>query len=97
MAFVVINSVRASETELPGIIAEVMTFGLDSIRDQPGFRSLRLMTAEDMTEASLVMEWESRDHFVAYRQSPTGRAFVEKGGQLHPHIAFYDVVVAVDP
>ena len=96
MAFVVINSVRASETELPGILADVMSFGLDSARDQPGFRSLRLMTAEDMTEASLIMEWESRDHFLAYRQSPSGRALVEKGSQLHPQIAFYDVVVAVD-
>ncbi len=97
MAFVVINSIRASETQLPGVIAEVMSFGLDSVRDQPGFRALRLMAAEDGTEASLIMEWESRDHFVAYRQSPMGRAFVEKGGQMHPQIAFYNVVVAVDP
>ena len=45
MAFVVINSIRASETQLPGVIAEVMSFGLDSVRDQPGFRALRLMAA----------------------------------------------------
>jgi heme-degrading monooxygenase HmoA len=96
MAFVVINSVRASKEDLPRIIAEVIALGLDVVREQPGFRSGRLITAEDLSEASLILEWESRDHFVAYRQSPVGRELVARAAELHPHIAFYDVVVALD-
>jgi len=96
MDFVVINSVRASKEDLPRIIAEVIALGLDVVREQPGFRSGRLITAEDLSEASLILEWESRDHFVAYRQSPVGRELVARAAELHPHIAFYDVVVALD-
>ena len=96
MAFVVINSVKAAKEELPRIIAEVIAFDLDLVREQPGFRSARLITAEDQTEAALILEWESRDHFVAYRQSPVGQELVAKATALHPHIAFYDVVVALD-
>jgi len=96
MAFVVINSVRASKAVLPRIIADVIAIGLDAVRSQPGFRSGRLITAEDQTEASLILEWESRDHFEAYRQSPVGRELVSKAAELHPHIAFYDVVVSLD-
>ena len=96
MAFVVINSVQASKEELPRIIAEVLSLGLDAVREQPGFRSARLIAAEDQTEASLIMEWESRDHFVAYRQTPVGRELVAKAAELHPHISFYNVVVALD-
>ena len=96
MAFVVINSVRAPKEDLPRIIAEVIALGLDVVREQPGFRSGRLITAEDLTEASLILEWESRDDFVAYRQSTVGRELVARAAELHPHIAFYDVVVALD-
>ena len=96
MAFVVINSVRAGKEDLPRIIAEVIALGLDVVREQPGFRSARLITAEDQTEASLILEWESRDHFVAYRQSPVGQQVVTKAAELHPHIGFYDVVMALD-
>jgi heme-degrading monooxygenase HmoA len=96
MAFVVINSVRASKEDLPGMIANVIALGLDAVREQPGFRSARLITAEDESEAALILEWESRDHFVAYRQTPVGQEFVARAAGLHPHIAFYDVVVALD-
>ena len=96
MAFVVINSVRAAKEDLPRIIADVVALGLDVVREQPGFRSARLITAEDQMEAALILEWESRDHFVAYRQSPVGQQVVTKAAELHPHIAFYDVVVALD-
>jgi heme-degrading monooxygenase HmoA len=96
MAFVVINSVRAAKDDLPRIVAEVIALGLDVVREQPGFRSARLITAEDQTEASLILEWESRDHFVAYRQSPMGQQLVAKAAELHPHIAFYDVVMTLD-
>ncbi len=97
MAFVVINSVKAAKEELPRIIAEVIALDLDVVRAQPGFRSARLITAEDGTETSLILEWESRDHFVAYRQSPVGHKRVEMAAGLHPHIAFYDVVMTLDP
>jgi heme-degrading monooxygenase HmoA len=97
MAFVVINSVKAAKEDLPRIIADIFALGLDSVREQPGFRSARLITAEDQTEAALIMEWESRDQFVAYRQSPVGQELVAKAAALHPHIAFYDVVVSLDP
>ena len=96
MAFVVINSVKAAKEDLARIIADIFALGLDAVREQPGFRSARLITAEDQTEAALIMEWDSRDHFVAYRQSPVGQELVAKATALHPHIAFYDVVVALD-
>jgi heme-degrading monooxygenase HmoA len=97
MAFVVINSVKAAKEDLPRIVADVLALDLDIVRGQPGFRSARLITAEDETEAALMVEWESRDHFVAYRQTPVGHEFVVKAAALHPHIAFYDVVVALEP
>jgi heme-degrading monooxygenase HmoA len=96
MAFVVINSVKAAKEDLPRIIAEVIALDLDVVREQPGFRLARLITAEDQTEASLILEWESRDDFIAYRQSPAGKKRVEMAAGLHPHIAFYDVVVGLD-
>ena len=97
MAFVVINSVRAAKEDLPRIIAEVVALGLDVVREQPGFRSGRLITAEDQTEAALILEWDSREHFVAYRQSPVGQQLVAKAAELHPHIAFYEVVMTLNP
>jgi heme-degrading monooxygenase HmoA len=66
MAFVVINSVKAAKEDLPRIIADIFALGLDAVRELPGFRSARLITAEDQTEVALIMEWESRDQFVAY-------------------------------
>jgi len=96
MAFVVINTVKAAKEDLAGIIADVLALGLDVVREQPGFRSARLITAEDETEALLIVEWESRDDFIAYRHSPLGHKRVEMAAELHPHIAFYDVVMAVD-
>jgi heme-degrading monooxygenase HmoA len=96
MAFVVINSVKATKEDLPRIIADVFALGLDAVREQPGFRSARLITAEDETETALILEWESREHFVAYRQSPAGQMRVERAAELHPQISFYDVVVSLD-
>ena len=96
MAFVVINSVRTSAADLPRILAEVHAMGIDVLRSQQGFKSARLITAEDETEAALIIEWESRDDFVAYRQTPAGRNLIERAAELHPHIAFYDVVVGLD-
>jgi heme-degrading monooxygenase HmoA len=95
MAFVVINSVRTSAAELPGILAEVQSLGLDVMRGQSGFKSARLVAAEDRSEAALIVEWESRDHFVAYRQTEGGRKLVGRAAEFHPQIAFYEVVASV--
>ena len=96
MAFVVINRVRTSAAELPGILAEVQALGIEMLRSQQGFKSARLIASEDETEAALIIEFESRDHFVAYRQTPAGRDLIARAADLHPHIAFYDVVVGLD-
>jgi heme-degrading monooxygenase HmoA len=96
MAFVVINRVATSAADLPRILAEVHALGIDVLRSQQGFKSARLITAEDETEVALTIEWESRDHFVAYRQSPAGQNLITRAADLHPHIAFYDVAVALD-
>jgi heme-degrading monooxygenase HmoA len=96
MAFIVINVVKASKEELPGILMDVQQLGLDAMRTQPGFHFARLLMSEDGTEAKLIIEWESRDAFVAYRQGATGRHMVEGAAHLHPHIEFYEVVAAYD-
>jgi heme-degrading monooxygenase HmoA len=97
MAFVVMNSVHASTDAIPTIVAEVQRLGLDLLRTQPGFRSARLLMSEDQTEAALIVEWVSRDHFVEYRQTELGRGLVEAAVRLHPQIAFYEVIEAVQP
>jgi hypothetical protein len=53
--------------------------------------------SEDQTEAALIVEWVSRDHFVEYRQTEIGRGLVEAAVRLHPQIAFYEVIEAVQP
>jgi heme-degrading monooxygenase HmoA len=97
MAFVVMNSVRASKEDLPAILTEVQRLGLDLLRTQPGFRWARLLVSEDSTEAALIIEWASRDHFVEYRQTEIGRGLVESAMRLHPQIAFFDVIESLDP
>ena len=96
MAFIVINAVKASKEELPGILVNVQRLGLEALRSQPGFHFARLMVSEDETEAKLIIEWESREAFVAYRQGAIGRHMVEGGAHLHPHIEFYEVIAGYD-
>ena len=92
MAFIVINVVKASKEELPEILMNVQRLGLDALRAQPGFHFARLMVSEDQTEAKLIIEWENRDAFVAYRQSAFGQDMVRSAAELHPHIEFYEVI-----
>ena len=94
MAFIVINVVKSTKEALPGILMNVQRLGLDALRAQPGFHFARLLVSEDETEAKLIIEWENRDAFVAYRQSETGRHLVEQAAHLHPHIEFYEVIAA---
>jgi heme-degrading monooxygenase HmoA len=96
MGFTVVNTVRGSKEDIPVVIMEVQRMGLELLRRQPGFKLARLMVAEDTTEAMLVIEWESRDHFVAYRQGEVGRRLVEQAMRLHPHISFYEVIASYD-
>jgi heme-degrading monooxygenase HmoA len=96
MAFVVIDAVRAQPDTVPGIIADVHRLGLDVLRFQSGFRSARLLVAEDESEVKLIVEWASRDDFNAFRESEAGRQVIEGAGPLHPHINFYVVVGALD-
>jgi hypothetical protein len=44
----------------------------------------------------LIMEWDSRDHFMAYRQSELGQKMVEGAAQWHPQIGFFQVLAAYD-
>lgn len=96
MAFIVINVVKASKEELPAIVMNVQRLGLDALRAQPGFHFARLLVSEDQTEAKLVIEWENREAFVAYRQTDRGRDLVRQAAELHPQIDFYEVIAAYD-
>ena len=96
MAFTVVNSVRGSKAEIPGVLVDVQRMGLDVYRSMPGFRLGRLLVSEDGTEAALVLEWESREHYMAYRQSEIGRSLVQGAVHLHPHISFYEVIACYD-
>jgi heme-degrading monooxygenase HmoA len=96
VAFTVVNSVRASKDDIPSVIVDVQRMGLDVYRSMPGFRLGRLLVSEDGTEAALVLEWESRDHYMAYRQSEIGRRLVQGAAHLHPHISFYEVIASYD-
>jgi len=97
MSFIVVNTVKGTRDEIDIVVADVRRLDIDGVvRHQAGFRQSRLMLAEDGTEAMLLIEWDSRDHFVAYRQSDAGRKLVEAAMRLHPHIGFYTVVEAHD-
>lgn len=95
MAFIVINVVRTTKEALPGLVTKVQQLGLDALRAQPGFHFVRLLVSEDQTEAKLIIEWENREAFSSYRQSDTGRQMVQKAGELHPRIEFYEVVTGI--
>ena len=96
MAFCVINTVRGEKDELLPLVAEVRRLSFDSMPAHPGFRSARLYTAEDGSEAIMAVEWESRDHFQAYRQSDDGQRIVSWALQYHPRIGFYEVTATAD-
>jgi heme-degrading monooxygenase HmoA len=92
--FTVVNSVRASKEQIPSVLMDVQRLGLDVLSTMAGFRLGRLMVSEDGTEAALVLEWESREHYMAYRQSEIGQRLVQGAVHLHPHISFYQVIAS---
>lgn len=94
MPFVVVNTVKADKEQLPAIALAVQTSGLDHLREQPGFRRAQLLTAEDGSELLLVIEWDDREAFMAYRHTEAGRSSVEAAARFHPHISFYQEIVS---
>jgi heme-degrading monooxygenase HmoA len=91
MAFSAMNVVRAAADEVALMAAEVSVSGFDALRGQPGFRMARLYLSEEGDEAVMITEWDSRDAFLAYRQSEAGRRAVERAMQWHPKISFYQI------
>ena len=96
MAFSVINSVHGDRDQLRTLVAELRRLSFDSMSALPGFRSARLYTAENGSEAMVIIEWESREDFLAYRQTEVGQRLVAWALEYHPHIAFYEVTAAID-
>ncbi len=96
MAFSVMNVIRVTREDMPSLLAEVEHLGLDSLRSQPGFRLARVYQAEAGDEAVWLTEWDSREHFLAYRQSDAGRRMVADAIRWQPRISFYEVVASSD-
>ena len=96
MAFAVTNVLRGTLEELSAIVADLQLNGFAEVRSQPGFRGARMYVAEDGTEAMTIVEWDSREQFLAARQSEAGRRMVEDARRWHPRIAFYEVAAVVD-
>jgi heme-degrading monooxygenase HmoA len=92
MAFAVMNVVGTTPDQAAVLAAEVERGSFQEIAGHAGFRSARLYRAEDDTQVVTITEWESRDHFLAYRQSEAGRRAVATAVTAHPKISFYEVV-----
>lgn len=97
MSFFVINSVHGTDDELSVIAGQAQGSGLESLRGQPGFKSARLLKAEDKSELLLIIEWRDREAFVAYRQSDVGKQNVEQAAGFHPKIGFYSAIAIYEP
>jgi heme-degrading monooxygenase HmoA len=44
----------------------------------------------------MITEWDSRDDFLAYRQSASGREAVMAALPWHPRISFFEILAATD-
>jgi heme-degrading monooxygenase HmoA len=95
MAFAVMNVVVTTPDQAAVLAAEVERGSFQEIAGQSGFKSARLYRAEDDTQVVTITEWESREHFLAYRQSDAGRRAVAGAMAAHPKISFFEVVSAV--
>ena len=92
MAFAVMNTVTVTRETLPAALADAQRLGLDLYRGHDGFRRVTVFVAEDATQLVTLAEWDSRDHFMAFRQTDAGRRTVEVALPWHPHIAFFETV-----
>ena len=96
MAFAVMNVVAATPEKLPDLLTWFASRGFEGLEAQAGFRAARFYRAEDDTEAVLITEWDSRDDFLAYRQSTSGREAVMAALPWHPRISFFEIVAVAD-
>ena len=76
-------------------LADAQRLGLDLYRQHDGFRRVSVFVSEDATQLVTLAEWDSRDHFMAFRQTDVGRQTVEVALPWHPHIAFFETVASV--
>jgi heme-degrading monooxygenase HmoA len=95
MPFAVMNVVSTTPDEAIVLAAEVERGSLQEVAGQPGFRSARLYRAEDDTQVVTITEWESREDFLAYRQSDEGRRAVAGAMAAHPKTSFFEIVGVV--
>ena len=96
MAFAVMNVVTTTPDQAADLIARIEPTFREQLRRQPGFRSARLYRAEDQSQITLIVEWESREHFLAFRRSEQGRNGVADAVALHPRISFHEVVAVAN-
>ena len=68
---------------------------LDHYQNQPGFRRVSVFVSEDQSSVVTVAEWDSRDDFMAFRQTEIGRQTVEIALPWHPQIAFFELAASV--
>lgn len=95
MAFAVMNTVTVTQVTLPAALADVHRMELELYTGFEGFRRVAVLVSEDGTQLVTVAEWDSRDHFLAFRQSEIGRRTVEVALPWHPHSSFFEVVSTV--
>lgn len=95
MPFAVMNTVTVTKEVMPAALADVHRLELELYPSFEGFRRVSVFVSEDGTQLVTVAEWDSRDHFLAFRQSETGRRTVEVALPWHPHSSFFEVVSTV--
>lgn len=96
MAFAVMNVVSTTPEKFPDLLTWFASTGFEKLEGRAGFRAARFYRAEEDTEAVLITEWDSRDDFLAYRQSPSGQEAVMTALPWHPRISFFEIVAAAD-
>jgi len=96
MAFAVMNVVTTTPDQAAGLVARIEPMFRERLPRQLGFRSARLYRAEDQSQIVTIVEWESREHFLAYRQSDQGKLDVADAVTMHPKVSFLEVVALAD-
>jgi heme-degrading monooxygenase HmoA len=92
MPFAAMNVIAASPEDVAEILADIARLGFAQLHTQPGFRLARTYKAETGSEVVTITEWESREAFMAYRQSDAARELLTGGRRWHPKISFYEIV-----
>ncbi len=92
MPFAAMNVITASPEEIAEVLADIARLGFAQLHTQPGFRLARAYKAETGSEVVTITEWDSREHFMAYRQSDAARELLTGGRRWHPKISFFEIV-----